>query len=285
MIKNLLIFLVAVMSLSSCSQTEKKDLFQKDNMIPWSIVGFDIKERTPQQRIKMLKDLGFYQYGYGHRTRHIPYMEEEFRYAQENGVRINNVWLYINLKKDKPGALRTQNEVVFENLKKTGLETQIWVGIDSRFYEGLSNEKAMESTLEMISYLAEKAADINCKIALYNHGGWYGVPDNQLAIITALPEYKIGVVFNFHHAHDEFDHYAENIKKLYPYLWCVNLNGMRKEGPKIITVGQGDSEKRMIDELLTLGYKGPWGILGHVKGGDPEVVLEANYKGLQSLYD
>ena len=25
-------------------------LFSKDNLVPWSIVGFDVKERTPEER-------------------------------------------------------------------------------------------------------------------------------------------------------------------------------------------------------------------------------------------
>ena len=55
----------------------------------------------------------------------------------------------------------------------------------------------------------------------------------------------------------------ENLSK--NYLSCVNINGMKKEGPEIIPVGQGDSEKYMIDLLLQSGYNGPWGILGHVE--------------------
>lgn len=135
----------------------------------------------------------------------------------------------------------------------------------------------------MIAYLSQKAQELGCKIALYNHGGWYGKPDNQLEIIKKLPNENLGVVFNFHHAHDKLEHYSENIKKLQPYLWCVNLNGMKADGPKIITIGKGDLEKEMILQLIDFGYKGPFGILGHVKGGDPEKILKENFNGLQSM--
>lgn len=40
----------------------------------------------------------------------------------------------------------------------------------------------------------------------------------------------------------------------------------------------------MIQQLLDLNYNGSFGILGHVKGGDPEVVLEENFKGLHELF-
>ena len=59
---------------------------------------------------------------------------------------------------------------------------------------------------------------------------------------------------------------------------------MKKDGPKIITIGEGNLEKEMIQELLDLGYKGPFGILGHVKGGDAELILIKNRIGLQKLF-
>ena len=74
------------------------------------------------------------------------------------------------------------------------------------------------------------------------------------------------------------------MRKATPNLWCVNLNGMRKEGQKIITIGQGKLEKEMIQQLLDLNFNGPFGILGHVKSGDPELILEENAKGLSTLF-
>ena len=40
----------------------------------------------------------------------------------------------------------------------------------------------------------------------------------------------------------------------------------------------------MIQQLLNLNYRGPFNILGHVKGGDPEVILEENFNGLKALF-
>ncbi len=264
--------------------TENESLFSKDNLIPWSIVGFDVKERSPKARLVMLERLGFQQYAYGHRVKHLPTMQQEWELAKEKGIDIKAVWLYINLNKDQPNALRAQNEAVFKNLKAVGLKTQIWVGLDPKYFETLDDETSLIEATKLIKYLAERAEELGCKVALYNHGGWYGKPENQLRIIKALPNSQLGVVFNFHHAHDALAEYSVNIKKLLPNLWCVNLNGMKAEGPKIITIGDGNLEKDMIQQLLDLNYKGRFGILGHVKGGDPEVILEANFNGLQILF-
>ena len=197
---------------------------------------------------------------------------------------VKAVWLYINLNKDKVGQLKSESEVLFENLEAVGLQTQIWVGFQPEYFENLSNEEALLQSVKMIEYLSNRAQKLGCKIALYNHGGWFGNPENQLRIIKALPNHDLGVIFNFHHAHDALKTYSVNIKKLLPYLWCVNLNGMKAEGPKIITIGQGNLEKEMIQELIDLGYKGPFGVLGHVKGGDPERILQDNLEGLQHIF-
>ena len=270
---------------SAKNQTlDKTSIFQKDNLIPWSIVGFDVKERTPKQRLEMLERLGYKQYAYGNRPKHIPSMREEWEMAKEKGIEIKAVWLYINLKKDQPNALKPESEAVFENLKAVGLKTQIWVGFEPTYFESLPEEESFKQSVEMIQYLSQRAKNLGCKIALYNHGGWYGSADNQLKIIQQLPKEDLGIIFNFHHAHDDLKNYSDNIKKLLPYVWCVNLNGMEANGEKIITIGKGTLEKPMIQQLLDIGYVGPFGILGHVKGGDPEIILQANFEGLQNLF-
>ena len=59
---------------------------------------------------------------------------------------------------------------------------------------------------------------------------------------------------------------------------------MKKRGAKIIPIGERILKEEMINCLLKLGYKGPFGILGHVKSEDVELTLKKNLKGLQSLF-
>lgn len=258
--------------------------FEINNLIPWSIVAFDATKRTPYQRVEMVKNLGFSQYAFGGREQHIATFEEEIKFAKKEDIKISAVWLYINHSKDTPGKLKPMSEQVFQAIENTGLETQIWVGFNPDYYKGLTEEQSLETTKAMISYLCERANKVNSKIALYNHGGWPGEPENQLQIIKELPQHKIGMVYNFHHGHEQLERYPQIIEAVFPYLWCVSLNGMKKDGPKIIPIGKGNLEKEMIQLLLDKGYKGPWAVLGHVKGGDPEQILKENLKGLQTLY-
>ena len=258
--------------------------FRMDNLIPWSIVAFDSEERNPSERIQMIKELGFRQYAFGGRAKHLATMKEEWRMAKKEGIRISAAWLYLNAKKDCPGQLKPMSENIFQSLKEVGLETQIWVGFHPEYFVGLAEEEALQKGIKMMGYLCQRAKSINCKMALYNHGGWLGEPENQLKIIRALPQYDIGIIYNFHHGHNQLDRYAEIIENIMPYLWSVNLNGMKKEGPKIISIGQGTLEKEMIALLIEKGFKGPFGILGHVKGGDAKLILKENLEGLHTLF-
>lgn len=287
-IKTGIVFVILLGFVFSCNSiqktTTKSKIFRKENLIPWSIVSFDVKERTPQQRIQMLQDMGYTQYAYGNRPKHQATMKHELLLAKEKNIEISAVWLYINLDKDKVGQLKPHSEAIFNTLKEVGLHTQIWVGFQPNYFIGLSDQQALNQTVKMISYLSERAKSIGCKIALYNHGGWFGNFSNQLKIIQNLPKQDIGIIFNFHHAHENLETFNTDIKKMMPYLWCINLNGMKKEGPKIITIGEGNLEKEMILKILEMNYKGPFGILGHVKGGDAKVILKKNLDGLLNLF-
>ena len=117
--------------------------------------------------------------------------------------------------------------------------------------------------------IAEEAAKIGCTVALYNHGGWFGEPENQIAIIEELKLPNVGIVYNLHHGHDHLDRFPELLKKMLPHLVCLNLNGMvtdgERQGRKILPLGQGDLDLDLAQDDLASGYRGPIGILGHTQ--------------------
>jgi hypothetical protein len=93
------------------------------------------------------------------------------------------------------------------------------------------------------------------------------------------------MVYNFHHAHDSIEEIGAIAPAIMPYLVAVNLNGMKKDGSKILAIGKGDYEKEMIRTFIESGFTGPWGILGHVENADVKKVLLENLDGLKSLQD
>jgi sugar phosphate isomerase/epimerase len=275
------LILVLVIGVFSCKtkQPEKPDM---KNYFAWCIVPFDKQNRTPEQRIEMLKRLGFVSYAYDWREKHLPEMAKEINLAAENGIKMNAVWMWID-RSDSIGQLSANNQKVLQALDETGLKTQIWISFPEDYFDEMGNDERFDKASEMIDYLAGEAGKRDCKIGLYNHGGWFGNLENLLKIIEMLPGKEVGIIFNFHHAHDLLGNFDNLVKNMMPYLWAVNLNGMNPGGPKILPIGSGEKEAEMISVLKDNGFTGPFGILGHIEDADVEKVLQGNLEGLKKV--
>ena len=277
------LILAGFMLLGSCTQKPEEAKISMENLYAWCIVPFDSLNRSPAERIAMLKRLGIKKYAYDWRQEHLNATALELELARENDIEINALWLWIDDDWDSVGKLNASNERLFEIIEETGYHGQIWVSFNANYFEGLTDEEAVAKGTEMIAYLSKRAKALGCKVALYNHGDWFGEPENQVKIIKAQPNEALGIIYNFHHAHGQIDAFSEIVNTMMPYLWAVNLNGLRREGPKILTIGEGDYELEFIETLQEAGYAGDYGILGHVEEADVEVVLQSNLAGLKKV--
>jgi hypothetical protein len=273
------LLLVFAMVISKC--TFSQNLFSDSNLLPWCIVPFDSQQRTPEQRIEMLKKMGMKQYAYDWREKNIPTFEREIDLAQQHNIKMEAVWMWIGNETDKIGELSKENEQVLSILQHKKLETTIWLGFNNDFFSNLSHDEKRTKGVAFLNFFAKKAKAINCKIALYNHGDWFGEPENQIEIIKASKLKDVGIVYSFHHAHHQVNRFHSMLKNMLPYLVTVNLNGMGET--KIMDIGKGRYEKEMIDMLSSSGYKGRVGILGHIEEEDVELVLKRNIAGLRNL--
>ncbi len=276
-----LIAAFAILMLPNCQNT-KINRINMDNYFAWCIVPFDNQERSPEQRIEMLKELGFEAYAYDWREKHLPEMARELQLAKERNINVVAVWMWID-SQDAAGNLSENNQKVLEALAETQLKTQIWVSFPESYFNDLNEEQKIEKAAEMISYVSLEAEDLGCRVGLYNHGGWFGKPENLVNIIESMPRLDIGIVFNFHHAHNMIDEFPELVQIMIPHLWAVNLNGMNPDGPKILPIGKGEKEADMIAVLEEKGFHGPYGILGHVEDADVKKILNENLKGLKVI--
>ncbi|MFC2090794.1 sugar phosphate isomerase/epimerase family protein [Bacteroidota bacterium] len=276
-------FALSALLIVSCT-TQKSwqaTMFEKENIIAWCIVPFDAMDRSPEERAEMLKDLGINKLAYDYRDRHIPEFEHEIKILKENGIELSSVWLWIQDVDDM--LLDPASEEIVSIVEETNTQTEFWISFPNEFFDGLSDDEKMEKSVTTISALNERLKKAACTIALYNHGDWFGNPENQIRIIEEIGSDNIGIVYNFHHAHHEIDKFPDLFPKMLPHLTAVNLNGMKKEGQKIITLGEGDKEIDMLRVMKEYGYDGPIGILGHTEGEDIKVVLQRNLEGLEKL--
>lgn len=288
MTKNLtlLVIILSGVFCLTCSPDKKTGsndlLFAKNNLVAWCIVPFDSMERTPEQRAMMLSNLGIKQLAYDWRTKHLATFPLEIRSLKYLNIRLKSVWLWIDPDSGK-SLIDSANQQIFDIIKKTKMKTDFWVGFSNRYFEGLSDEEKLTSAASAVSEIEKRAKELECTISLYNHGDWFGEPLNQIRIIEKTGSKDIGIIYNFHHAHEQVDAFPQLLDKMLPYLRTVNLNGMKRGGPKIYPLGQGDQELEMLKTLKASGYNGSIGIIGHIEDEDAKVVLARNLEGLKSL--
>lgn len=258
-------------------------LFAQENLVAWCIVPFDKNHRGPAERVAMLKRLGITQYAWDWRANHLKDLPEEIRLAREAGVRMRAIWLWVEGGADTVGHLGAGNRAVLDMVNQAQLRVEFWVGFHPGFFVRMDEPTRIAQAAAIMKYLKEQAAVSHSTVAFYNHGDWIGEPDNQIKIIRAMGDPAVGMVFNFHHAHEMIDGFPELLQRMLPYLKAININGMEPKGPKILPLGQGSKEREMLRLVVKSGYAGPIGILGHVDDADVEGVLRKNLEGLNAM--
>lgn len=277
--KNTLLFCLLLICLPGLTQS----IFSPQNLTAWCIVPFDKVKRGPEARIAMLKELGFKQYVYDWRKEHLSSFEQEIQLARQHNIQMEGVWMWIEGKRDKTGQLNEDNRRMLEIVAANKLQTIFWVGFDNPFFDGLSHQERVAKGAEFLKYLHSVVAPLKCKIALYNHGGWFGEPENEIEIIQQSGLKKVGIVYSFHHGHHQINRFHSMLKNILPYVVAINLNGMDLSKGQILPIGEGKSEAEMIGMIQELGFKGRIGVLGHRDDEDVEVVLKRNLEGLGKI--
>src|SRR6266550_2774832 len=185
-------------------------LFARTNLVAWCIVPFDAKKRGPEERAAMLERLGFKLFAYDYRAEHVPTFDAEMDALERHHIQLLAGWF--------PPTLNDEARLILDVLKRHRLKAQLWVtggGEPTRDAQEQRSRVAAEA--ERIRAIAEAGMKIGCTVALYNHGGWFGEPENQLKIIEQLRNQgitNIGLVYNQHHGHGHVDRFAELMQKM-----------------------------------------------------------------------
>lgn len=276
------LLLSLLLCLSAALSHAQDKLFARENLVAWCIVPFDAKKRGPEERAVMLESLGFRQFAYDYRAEHIPTFDAELDALKRHKIELTAWWF--------PGSLNDEGKGILEVIKRHNVHPQLWITGGGKAPGSPEEQKQrVDAEVVRIRPIAEAAAEAGCKVALYNHGGWFGEPQNQIAIIEALSKQgvrNVGIVYNLHHGHGHLDRFSELLAKMKPHLIALNLNGMVPQGDqqdkKIMVLGTGTEEARLLRIIRDSGWQGPIGILNHTNE-DAETRLKANLQGLDRL--
>ena len=254
-----------------CLASEVPPNLKKSNLVAWCIVPFDASKRGPTARSLMLAELGLKRCAYDWRTRNVVEFEEEILQYRKHGIEYFAFWGH--------------HEKAFHLFEKYDLHPQIWHTLGSPDKKSQAENVAAATTA--MTPLAARTAELDCRLGLYNHGGWGGEPTNLVAVCRALHKNghrHVGIVYNWHHGHDRIRFWTEDLKQMLPYLHCINLNGMNTAAkPKILPLGQGEHDLTMLRTIIESGYRGSIGILDHQNHLDTKEALQDNLAGLEWL--
>jgi hypothetical protein len=169
-------------------------LLDRSNLVAWCIVPFDAKKRGPADRAEMLQRLGLRLFAYDYRAEHIPTFDAEIEALKQRGITLLAWWF--------PTVLNDEAKLILDKLRRHNVRAQLWVtGGGGPTRNEVEQTERVESEAERIRPIAEAAAAIGCTVALYNHGGWFGDPFNQIAIIERLRSGgidNVSIVYNLH---------------------------------------------------------------------------------------
>ncbi|MCC6490051.1 MAG: TIM barrel protein [Candidatus Hydrogenedentes bacterium] len=256
------------------------NIFERSNLVAWCIVPFDAKKRGPEERAKMLDRLGISRLAYDWRAEHIPTFDEELDTLKRHNIALSAFWF--------PGAMNDEARAILDVLKRHQVQTELWVSLNGGEIVCTPEEQArrVKEHVEILRPIVAAAAELGCKVGLYNHGGWFGEPENQIEILHSLSAPNVGLVYNLHHGHGHLERFPALLERMKPYLYCINLNGMVRDGDqtgrKIMPLGTGELDLSLLKTIRDSGYRGPIGILGHTED-DAELTLSDNLDGLDWL--
>jgi cbb3-type cytochrome oxidase cytochrome c subunit len=258
---------------------EANKLFRRDNLIAWCIVPFDGKKRSPQERAEMLERIGVKRLAYDYRAEHIKDFDAELDALARRHIKLDAWWF--------PTELNDEAKLILATLARHKLTTQLWVmGGGEPTNTPAEQAQRVAAEVARLRPIAEAAARQGCQVGLYNHGGWFGEPENQLEILAALKMDNVGIVYNLHHGHDQVDRLPQLLAKMKPHLMAITLNGMvrggDRKGQMIMPLGTGELDLKILKMIRDSGYRGPLAILNHTDH-DAEARLLDNIDGLNWL--
>ncbi len=275
--------LLLLLSLTVCAAAAD-NIFDKSNLAAWCIVPFDKAKRGPEERAVMLEKMGVKKFVYDYRQEHIAQWDEELNALAKHHIELLGWWF--------TGSLNDEAKKALELFKRHGVHPQLWIsggGGAIAVKDDADQKSRVEKEAARFKLICEAATPLGCKVGIYNHGGWGGEPENMIAITEMLKGQgitNIGIIYNLHHGHSHLDRLEKVLPRMLPHLLFFNLNGMdidgEAKGRKILPLGVGTEDLKLLRLLRASGYQGPLGILNHT-GEDAEGRLLDNLDGLHWL--
>jgi sugar phosphate isomerase/epimerase len=271
-------------------------LWALDNLVPlFTPIGTESfqRESDPRSRARLLRDLGFRRFAYAwagtspflHWWRHasIPTLDEELDALREADIELFAAWFPYDPGDAQAGemlAAFARHDVrprlwVMQSMSAWPTTAEGWAALQaegdtaSRLYGSTfahSDEEQQEklaAETSRIRGLARMGAEHGCEVSLYNHHGWSGLTENQVAIIEKLAsegEPRVSIVYTFSHARDGYNDDTADFEPVWsrirPHVDAINIGGTF-HGGRVTYPGHFDRELEMMRVIEASGWTGP----------------------------
>lgn len=269
--------LVLAFGAAGLSAGAPPSILDRENLSALWIMGrWDARQRGPEERMQMLRQLGLTRFAYNPGSAPEPEagLDAEIATAQRHGIEIA-AWWYPEW-----------NPTVNAALRRHGIRPQLWV-CGSRAIKVTNQAERIEAEAARLRPIAREAAALGCQVGLYNHREpWFEEQDNQIALLERLRREgltNLGIVFNFHHWRGPRAEFPALFRRIQPWLIAVNLNGMGTDPakyPSVRVIGSDESELAMIQVIEASGWRGPVGVIHERPSLDAAEGIRGNLQGL-----
>lgn len=260
----------------------------------WCVVPYDAPPhgttRTPEERAEMLARLGIGGLAWDYREEHAEQFPAQLDALAAHGIELTAVW--VNAGDPGRAGIDPLAVAAIEEAAARGLTPQLWAcpefgppgpGPVLKPQNQAAHASAVADRLEPLALLA---AEHGMTVALYNHLGWAGEPENLIAVAESLEARglpAVGLVYVQHHGHAHLDRFAAMWSRIKHRVVALTLNGMDPGehwgGRKILPYGHGERDVALARIIAASGWYGPTAVIGHTMD-DVEARLADDVEGL-----
>ena len=268
------------------------------------IVSYDIPERSPHERAAMLQRMGLTRIVWDWREEHALRFGAEMDALDGHQISIVGLWCPMPLAEPGSpdadvslGLVDPHVRAQVEQLRRRGSRPDLWTcvefgqeGTPARLAPAVQRARVTR-VADHLEPLARLARDADMCLALTNHLGWFGEPENQVEVIEELAARSVrnvGIAYQFQHGHHHAHRFAEVLDIMRPHLVAVALSGVDPDGVqtgrKILPWGAGRLDRKLAHLLMASGWEGQIAVQGH-SADDVEPRLLDSLEGIEWMLD
>ena len=252
-----------------------------DTLAAWCVVPYDDRRRAPQERADALAKLGIEALAWDWRGEHVDEFGEQLDALRDRKLGLAAIWAPI-----PNGVLNPALEAQVRTASGRGLTPQLWACAEFGAPGPAPADGDPSVFADRLEPLARLAQETGMTLALYNHLGWFGEPDNQLRVLDDLEARgfdNTGLAYMQHHGHAHIDGFADLWDRINGRVVALGLNGMRDGAHwgdgKVLPYAHGPRDLELARIINDSGWRGLTAVIGHTMD-DIELRIRDNLDGL-----